>query len=99
MSGLRDPKTQRLWQPGRQERERESMSKSELLLPKPTGMGVSVTECSVPTSNGRWPRSASIIGRGGGGEGEPARRRRLHCFFFFQLGWRGAVVFRGGGRV
>jgi hypothetical protein len=76
---------------GRQ--ERESMSRFELLLPKPIGMGVSVAECSIPASNGRWPRSASIVGRGG--EGEAARHRHhvppVGCgVSFFSVGVEGA---------
>jgi hypothetical protein len=68
------------------------MSRFELLLPKPIGMGVSVAECSVPASNGRQPRSVSIVGRGG--EGKAARHRHhvppVGCgVSFFQSGWRG----------
>jgi hypothetical protein len=68
------------------------MSRFELLLPKPIGMGVSVAECSVPASNGRQPRSASIVGRGG--EGKTARHRHhvppVGCgVSFFSVGVEG----------
>jgi hypothetical protein len=68
------------------------MSRFELLLPKPIGMGVSVAECSVPASNDRQPRSASIVGRGG--EGKTARHRHhvppVGCgVSFFSVGVEG----------
>jgi hypothetical protein len=64
-----------------------------MLLPKPIRMGVSVAECSVPVSNGKRPRSTSIVGKGG--EGEPARRRYhvppVGCgVSFFSVGVEGA---------